>query len=209
MNYKQLRDFSLQLINRYSIAGAEIPGSYNNQQDYINRIPGLINDGLMYAASTVRPLRAQRILDPAQGEDWGQWLRFLLPEDCLFVRPGGLLLPLSRQRRCTVSYVLQEPDILLAEKPFDEPAVLEYHRRPQLLPDRPDEKQGIDAQPEVQAAIAYYTAAHLAIHDDPFLYASLYSEFETRLARLRRPADTETAPVRDCYGMDGWGDGYD
>lgn len=208
MNYGQLRNFSLQLIDRYSIAGAVIAGSYNNQQDYINRIPALVNDGLIYISSSVRRIPAQKLIDPAQGERYGEYLRFLLPEDCLMVRPGGMLRPLSKDGHRCVNYFLQEPDMLLVSRELKEPVVLEYYRRPQLLPEKPADEQGIDAGIDVQMALAYYTAAHLVMQDDAFAYASLYNEFENKLARLIVQPQTEIAPIFDSYGMDRWGAVY-
>ncbi len=208
MNYGQLKDFTLQLINRYSMAGGKIAESYNNQQDYINRIPALVNDALIYISSSYRRIPAQRLIVPEEGEDYGEYLRFMLPEDCLTVRPGGMLRPLGRDSRSFVSYMLQEPDMLLVSKQLTEPVVLEYYRRPQLLEEKPADAQGLDAGPEVLMATAYYAAAHLVIQDDAFIYAALYKEFENKLARLIVQPQSEPRPTPDCYGMDTWGDVY-
>ena len=40
MTYGEARDKTLQLINSYSLGGRVIESSYNEQQDYLNRIPG-------------------------------------------------------------------------------------------------------------------------------------------------------------------------
>lgn len=50
---------TLQLINQYSIAGAMVPPSYNNQQDYLNRVNLLVNDAQTIIATTVKKLFAQ------------------------------------------------------------------------------------------------------------------------------------------------------
>jgi hypothetical protein len=58
MNYKWARDYTLELINQYSIAGAVTPESYNNQADYLARIPKMLNDAQIYVATTAGKIRA-------------------------------------------------------------------------------------------------------------------------------------------------------
>ena len=41
MTYGQLKADVLRLIHQYSIAGNKVATTYNNQQDYLNRIPSL------------------------------------------------------------------------------------------------------------------------------------------------------------------------
>ena len=211
MNYGQMRDFILQLINRYSIAGTKYQPSYNNQQDYILKIPGLINDGLIYIASSIRKMPAQKILCPCDGEPFGEhYRRYILPEDCLEVCSGGLLIPGARhgESRWLKEYLLQEPDYILLPSRLEEDVVLEYYRRPQLLPQTPEDDCRVDAHADVQMAVCYYVAAHLAIQDDAFIYTTLYNEFENKAARLVQAPTTEITRVYDAYGTDGWGDAY-
>lgn len=59
---KQIKAMSLQLINQYSIAGQNIPSSYNNQQDYILRMTALINDAQNYIATTTKKIFAQYVI---------------------------------------------------------------------------------------------------------------------------------------------------
>lgn len=205
MTYGDMRDFVLQLINRYSLAGSKLAPTYNNQQDYVNRIPMLINDGLVYVASYAKKIPAQKELLPEEGEPYGRYLRYVLPEDCLAVRPGGLLIPGERSRKTKVNYLLQEPDHLLVEQPFREGAVLEYYRRPQLLGDKPGDGQSVDGSSDVLMALCYYVAAHLIMEDDAFRYSALYNEFETRMARLLRQEQSEIALTQDVYGFLGGG----
>lgn len=211
MNYGQMRDFILQLINRYSVAGAKYQPSYNNQQDYLNKIPMLINDGLVYVASGIRKMPAQHILSYAAGEDYGDgYRRHILPEDCLEVCSGGLMVPNPRpgEQRWLKEYILQEPDFILIPKWMNRDVVLEYYRRPQLLPPAPTEDARVDALLDVQNALCYYVAAHLVIHDDNYLYTILYNEFENRAARMVQAPTTEIRGVTDVYGFEGMGDCY-
>lgn len=213
MNYGEIRDASLQLINQYTIAGAPYVPSYNNQQDYLNKIPFLINDCLIYIASTVCRYPSQVTLDPEKGEEYGNYIRFVLPDDLLELIPGGLLVPNADKRRGESSIWTRykiEPDHILIPRDVDKQLILPYYRRPQLLPFSgiPSDDTVIDAPLTVQMAIPYYVAAHLVMEDDAFRYASLYNEFENKLARLVPAPYTEIQEVFDVYGGFDGEDGF-
>lgn len=207
MNYGQMRDYILQLINRYSIAGAKYALSYNNQQDYVNKIPGLINDGLIYIASSIRKLPAQKVYLPEDGEVYGNYIRHAYPNDCIEISSGGLLLPNSSGRRYLTEYIIQEPDHILLPAWLKDEAVLEYFREPKLLSADPADDASLDAALDVQLAICYYVAAHLVQFDDSYIYTSLYNEFESRAERLIQAPTTEIRRTYDVYGF-GMGDVY-
>ena len=57
MDYKWAREFTLELVNQYSIAGGEIATTYNNQADYLRRIPKLLNDAQVYVATNAGKIR--------------------------------------------------------------------------------------------------------------------------------------------------------
>ena len=59
MTLGQIADMSLQLINQYSVAGTKVAASYNNQQDYINRINYLVNDAQNIIATTTKRIFAR------------------------------------------------------------------------------------------------------------------------------------------------------
>lgn len=210
MNYGELRDYSLQLINQYSIAGDLYKASYNNQQDYILRIPALVNDALIYIASAIRKLPAQAILSRSDGEVWGRYVRHKLPEDYMQLHGGGMLLLNADPsgRRALNEYVLQEPDYILLPDWVKGDVVFEYYRTPALVSLKPSDEDKIDATLEAQMAIAYYVAAHLVMYDDASMYTTLYNEFENKAARLARPVTTEISRVYDAYGYEGVGDAY-
>ncbi len=213
MNYGEIRDASLQLINQYTIAGAVYASSYNNQQDYLNKIPFLVNDCLIYVASTVCRYPSQTILDPEKGEEYGNWLRFVLPDDLLEIIPGGLLVPDADKRRGESSIWTRykiEPDHILIPRYVDKPLIFPYYRRPQLLQFSgvPSDDTVIDAPITVQMAIPYYVAAHLVMEDDAFRYASMMNEFSTRMAALTPAPYTEIQEVLDVYGGFDGEDGF-
>lgn len=214
MNYGEIRDASLQLIGQYTIAGTPYAPSYNNQQDYLNKIPFLVNDCLTYMATSVRRYPAQVTLEPDKGEEYGNWRRYVLPEDLLEIRSGGLLVPNADKLRGESSvwtrYKIQEPDHILIPRIVDKPLVLDYYRRPQLLPFSgiPADNTPIDAPLNLQMAIPYYVAAHLVMEDDAFRYASLYNEFENKVARMTPAPYTEIQEVEDVYGSFDVEDGF-
>jgi len=207
MNYGEIRDASLQLIGQYTIAGDLYAPSYNNQQDYLNKIPFLVNDALVLIASGAYRYPSQVTLDPEQGEDYGNYYRFVFPDDMLEMIPGGLLVPDADKRRGESSiwtrYRVEPPDHILLPKSLDKPVILPYYRRPQLLPisgGLPADDTIIDAPVSVQMAIPYYVAAYLCLEDDAFKYASLKNEFENKIARLTPAPYTEIQDVYDVYG---------
>lgn len=210
MTYGQVRDASLRLINQYSIAGSNIALSYNNQEDYVKRIPSLVNDCLVYLSSSVRYLPAQVILDPAEGEDFGKYKRLRLPGDFYAAAGAGLLYTQRESRSRFMNYKLLLPSFIIIDKSLREPVLFEYFRTPYLIDnDEPDDDTSIDCDLDVQSAIPFYVAAHLVLYDDQFMYASLYNEFENKVDRLHsRPNEVIVGPVEDVYGMDdlyAWG----
>ena len=92
MTYGEARDKTLQLINSYSLGGRVIESSYNEQQDYLNRIPGLLNDAMMFIAMNIRPIQAQESLDYKYAERVGGMYRFDLPTDFYEIDTAGLLV---------------------------------------------------------------------------------------------------------------------
>ena len=88
MTYGEARDKTLQIINQYSLGGAAIPASYNGQQDYLNRIPGLLNDALVFITSSIRPLLVFEPLDFNYAVKVGGLYRFDLPDDFYEIDPA-------------------------------------------------------------------------------------------------------------------------
>ena len=44
MNYHEAENMVLKLIDRYSVAGTPMALSYNNQADFVAKIPALLDD---------------------------------------------------------------------------------------------------------------------------------------------------------------------
>ena len=198
VNYKWARGFTLELINQYSIAGVDIPDSYNNQADYIKRIPKLLDDGQMYIATTSGHIRAVTALKSLSRTELGGWWVYRLPRDCWQVC-GGLLRSDGPALHRYHKHRMVGDNGIAVPKELDGELVLEYYRYPMLLGDDPREDAELDNTAEAQMALPYYAAAHLVMQDNAFAYASLYNEFEAKLARLGKNAQAEVGIVEDAY----------
>ena len=62
MTYGELRDRVLMLLNQSSVAGGKIQVTYNNQADYLARLPGAVDDALLYLATTARRLDRKSVV---------------------------------------------------------------------------------------------------------------------------------------------------
>ena len=91
MNYGQLKKQVMQLVFSESIAGNEIPVTYNNQADYIRAIPGLANDCMMYIATTVKKIPEVVPLKSLKQEDFGAYTLYTMPRDFWRLNNGGLI----------------------------------------------------------------------------------------------------------------------
>ena len=87
MTYGELKNRVLQLIFSYSIAGDEIPPSYNNQEDYLKQIPGLLNSAQTYIYQ-VKKFQDSISLTHLDKENYGTEDLYYLPDDCLKMKPG-------------------------------------------------------------------------------------------------------------------------
>ena len=88
MTYGALKDYVLQLMNQYSVAGTRIPMTYNEQADLAARIPALTRDGLQYVATTARRLRT--VAELGAPAEQGGVLLYDLPDD-FYQMAAGLL----------------------------------------------------------------------------------------------------------------------
>lgn len=203
MTYGELRTYVLQLINQYSVASKEVPTTYNNQADYIARIPMLANDALLYISTTARRLRATA--DIQQIETKGAWNVYRLPDDFWQLCTGKVFSldedgEISRTNRFRL---IGSRRIALPAEPARQWTV-EYFRYPAKLPADPSDELALDCPEEAATAVAYYVAAHLVMQDDQYAQATLYNEFETKLSRLGEIPAAERDTVTDVYPD--WGD---
>lgn len=201
MNYKQARDFTLQLINQYSVAGSKVADSYNNQADYLIRIPALLNDAAMQAATTVAPIREVDELKNLRCNENGPWRVYTLPENCWQICSGGLIQYDGEEFRRFHRYHPVGRNKIVVPAGLTGEVQVEYFRYPRLLDSEPKDEDELDNTIAVQMALPYYAAAQLVMQDDAFSFSALSNEFESRLARLAERPHTDLNTVEDVYGV--------
>lgn len=204
MNYGWARDFTLELIDQYSTAGAKIPESYNNQADYLARIPKLLDDAQHYVATTSGKIRETVGLEELPRSERGAWYIYTLPDNCWQVCSGGLIRfdgpRLQRYHR----YHMVGKGQLAVPKDLDGILSVEYFRYPVKLGSSPRDSAPLDNTEEAQRAVPYYAAAHLVMYDNAFAYGALLNEFEAKLARLAEVPHGELNVVEDAYSAGEW-----
>ena len=203
MTYGEFKNRVLQLIFSYSIAGDEIPLSYNNQEDYVKQIPGLLSTAQSYVYQHKRIEDAILMHDLTIEEYDNDTLLVWLPDDCLRMKPG-LIVPRgtghgSVFRRFT-HYKLFGGNRLMVPKGLPENTIIEYERCSLPIPPNVLDEYVLRNPEYVNDILPFYVAAFVVLYDDPFRYAALYNEFETRLQRLTpNPTYVEESPIEDVY----------
>ena len=199
MDYKWARDYTLELINQYSIAGTEIPGSYNNQADYVHRIPKLLDDAQVHIATTAGKIRAITALSSMPRSRMGEWILYQLPEDCWQVCSGGIIRTDGPQLHRYSKYKLLGENGIAVPGTLDGELMLEYYRYPALLGSDPAETDPLDNTPQAQMALPYYAAAMLVLQDNAFAYSALMNEFESKLSRIGERQQAQLTVIEDAY----------
>ena len=203
MLYSEIKRETLGHINQYSMAGSPVAASYNNQADYLNRIPILINEGVLNVRTLVKP---EPVVWPLEtGEDYGDMIRHELPEDFWTLKTGGVTVIRDGRFQKTNNYRLQGRKYILIPKDAEGSFTVEYYKYPNKLPLSPAEDFELEEDIEVIQAATYYAAANLVLLEDEFAYASLYNDYESRLGRITRGVTAEVQPVEDAYAFNaGW-----
>ena len=197
MTYGQVKRAALRLLNAGTIAGLEIPPSYNDQADLVLAMPSLVDDAVMQIATTVKKIPAAASLEKLEKTGAGSGVLYTLPADCWRLMNGGLLRP-GDDRRFS-DYRLLGRQLLL---PAEEPELwVEYWRYPASVGNEPDEDSPLDNSPDTHTAVPYFVAGQLVMYDDAYRYAALHNEWESRLRRLGEAVFTESSRVRDAYAL--------
>ena len=215
MNYGQVKKASLQLIFSESIAGTPIASTYNNQADYERMIPQLVNDCMMYIATSVKKIPAiVPLSDLALDDSNTEYDIYTLPGNCFEMQNGGLVLSHKKNdygeiaTRIHKIYRLYGGNQLWLPKGVGSSLSLnlEYWRYPDLVsvdPDNPpDDEEALDNTPDTHAVIPYWVAAHTVEYDDAHRAAFFYNAFEDRISRLKpNPTFVEDDHINDVYGF--------
>lgn len=202
MKYADIKRAVLSHINQYTMAGSQVAPSYNNQADYLNRIPVLLNEALVNIRTLVKPIPV--VLPLTDGEPYGGMIRYELPTDCWTIKTGGVSVIRDGRFRRTNQYRLQGRKYILV--PDDGEYTVEYYRYPVQLPldSTLTDSYEVEEDPEVIQAATYYASAYLVLQEDEFAYATLYNDYESRLGRISPGITAEVQPVEDSYGLN-WG----
>ena len=199
MNYGQVKDQVLKLLNQYTLAGAKVANSYNNQQDYIERIPALINDAMMEIATTTRKIPAVLELSNLPSVETGVQVRYELPDDFYQFVSGSVVTTKEGAVLHTNCFAVQGKKTLIVPKSESGDYTVEYYRYPVLLADKPDDKDKLDNEPETHFAVPFYVASFLVSHDEPFLCALFSNKYADKLAKMSAGVTTEARVVSDAY----------
>lgn len=236
MNYGQVRDESLKLFNQYSLSGTPIEGTYNNQADYLRRIPGLVDSALWEISSGPRRIQEYKELRLDPTRDYMGMPTYKLPDDLMDIVPGGLLVVEHPREQPALDSGYMRPDehhIIFPKrgKHFHGKVFLLYYRSPRSIMDckngaecpitggtcdcedgeygQPPDCAVLDNTPETHVPIPYYVAAHLLQGEDNFWYASLYNEWRTKLEFLGQAPQPHRHTVDDVYNLNyvfDWGE---
>lgn len=203
MTFEQVKNATLKLLNQYTRAGTPVDGSYNNQQDYLNRIPDLVNDAMMEIATTTRKIPTVLNLGSLYGDEMSENgdVLYELPSDFYQLISGSVVTTREGKILHTNQYTLQGRKYLAVPRDEAGDFTVAYYRYPTLLTDTPRDTDELDNVPETHFAIPYYVAAYLVIHDDPFLYASFYNKFEDKLSKMVPSVTVEVGSVQDVYSF--------
>ena len=201
MNYGQVKNQALKLMKQYSIAGSEIPASYNKQADYLVVIPGLVNEAMMEIATTVRKLPVIVNLGDLPHEQIGAQVRYTLPDDFYQLVSGLVMRTVDGRLLHTNQFMVQGKQCLIV--PAEEAGDYEitYYRYPALLPDEPDDNAMLDNTPDTHLAIPYYVASKLLMSDDEFQCALCNNTWDEKLRMMQQDINVEVRTVEDVYGF--------
>lgn len=206
MTYKWVRDQVLKLLNQYSIAGTPVARTYNNQEDYLNRIPSLVNDAIMEIATTAKKIPATvRLADLYREESEGGNARYRLPSNFFQFQTGSVVKTTDGRRLHTNVYQVEGRSYLLIPEDEVGDYAITYYRYPALLSDTPADSARLDNTEETHMAIPYYVAAFLVSGEDAFRCALFNNKYEDKLAKMSAGVFVEVSPVADVYGSEGGG----
>lgn len=206
MKYNEFRSFVLQLLNMYSARGSEYTERYNDQSDYLLRIPGLYNAAMLDLASEASPLVGVMEKSEADIDRNNGFMEMTVPEDFLSMTGDGIPV-VDRDGRMTrvKGYYMVGADKVLIRKDLYQRGTLEYHRAPKRLEmdaNAVDEDTDLDGTHEMQTAAAYYVAGMLVMQEDSFVYAALRNEYDDKLSQMKKRLRMEHFHVEDVMAVD-------
>lgn len=203
MTYKEVREQVLRLLNQYKRAGDPVSDVYNNQSDYIDKIPNLINDAVLEIATTARKIPELLDLDTLPYEDLGNLLRFSLPDDFFQFKSGDTVVAEDGKIVHTNQYHMLGQRYLIVPKEEAKDCRIVYYRYPHLPDGKPDDAAVLDNATETHYAVPFYVAALLVAYDDPFLCSLFMNKYTDKLEKMLPELTAEIRPAMDAYNFFG------
>lgn len=207
MRYGELRDQVLKLLNQYTVAGDPVAETYNNQADYLKRIPTFANDAIMEIATTTRKIPVTLPLYFLSKEEFGEYYRYRLPDDFYQFKSGDTLVTDEGRHLHTGRVEQNGKKYLLVAKDDVGKYTVTYYRYPNLLSDEPDDEDELDNAPETHYAVPFYVAGMLASHDNAFLCSLFMNKYADKLSTMTPGITADVMSTTDVYGFGG-GFGY-
>lgn len=202
MNIKECKDEALKLIERYSVSGQTVALSYNGQSDYMLRMNGLINDALMTIATTVKKIEAEyKVTRTADEKD--VWVEYTMPDDFYQRADAGVIYRDNEKLAFGSEYRWKSDRKFLVKSGVGGEISVMYNRYPVKVTAALPETTELDNSKDTHISIPYYAAAMLTQQDNPYLSATLYNVYETKLSRISEDVYTHNEPVSDVYKF--WG----
>jgi hypothetical protein len=201
MTYKEIENQVLKLLNQYTMAGSPVADLYNNQKDYLERIPTLANDAIMEIATTARKIPATMNLSMLPSEDLGQEIRYWLPFDFYQFKSGDTVVTTDGKFLHTNQYSLHGRRVLIVPKDEAGDYFITYYRYPMLLEEKPAPEDELDNAPETHFAIPFYVASFLVAHDEPFLCSLFMNKYNDKLRLMQPNITAEVHATADAYSF--------
>ena len=226
MNYGEVRDAALKLINQYSLAGTEIASSYNNQADYLRRIPELVDDAVWKIATGPRRIQEYKELRVDGNAKRMGLPMYKLPEDFMDIAPDGLLVVDNEKEmpHWDSGFVkVNEHHIIFPERGprFKGKVFLMYFRKPRSIRDcrngeecpltggtctcedgeygQPPDCAVLDNETETHRPVPYYVAASLVKDEDAYVHDTLLGLWSDMYSSLYQQPLPHRGVVEDAY----------
>ncbi|MFA5706346.1 MAG: hypothetical protein WDA41_08335 [Candidatus Neomarinimicrobiota bacterium] len=202
MNIKEVKDETLKLIERYSVSGNTVALTYNGQSDYLLRMIGLINDAQMVIATAAKKIAAEYKVTKTEGDE-DTWVEYSMPVDFYQRGNGGSIFLDNKLLRNGEEVKWMSASKFVVRGDLAGSIYAPYYRFPVKITTATPESTELDNSKDTHILIAYYVAAMLVQQDNPYLAATLYNNYETKLSRLEEGLEVSIDSIGDVYEI--WG----
>lgn len=201
MTYGEFKILVLKHIDQYTVAGEKVPLSYNNQADFVNKIPELTNIVLRMLATTTAPLTetvaASSFADAMPMP--GGWSKITLPKDFWRINGSGLLTMEESGLSINGNYrFLTNRDLIVRTSEIPS-MLIRYDRYPRRV--KGVDNETLDCDDAVADCASFYVGAQLMRTEDPYVYQSMMNEYSSMMAQIAKPITAEYVRSQDVYSV--------